>query len=201
MDKTIIYLIFLVLIASVSAEMCPNSATGYYTNCTLAISPLSCTNYNYTIYNITGSIIQSGNLTSAGTLYTLYVNVTQDYIVVLCDGTYLSSTLRIPATTIINETNIPIVSAGTGFIDCGINKTWDGNGCIPIKINQTINETVEIPQAEEQKFVNEIEQQQNDQLQKYLFIGLGILLLIIIIIYAVSKSSKNKPKNSESFKY
>lgn len=69
-------------------EMCDSSLT-IYTNCTMITPTMNCTVYNYTIINITGSVIEQGNLTK---LYEdiYYLNFTLskgDYLIELCDGT------------------------------------------------------------------------------------------------------------------
>lgn len=60
-------------------------------NCTFLTPTINCPSYNYTILNLTGSEVESGNLTllNSSVYYFNFTktNETGKYIIILCDGT------------------------------------------------------------------------------------------------------------------
>lgn len=112
MNKQIIYLIFLVLISSTYAlELC--TSENDYTNCSFITPAITCDEYNYTIINSTGNLVEEGNLTwFYDNIY--YFNMTLppgEYIIRLCDGTtrIISAELNVTppnSPNVYNPTNI-----------------------------------------------------------------------------------------------
>jgi len=89
MIKWITLLILVLATTSVSAtlELCEDTPE-ITTNCTMVTPAISCPAYNYTIYNVSGGVEESGNLTLlGGDIY--YFNFTLgrgEYLILLCDG-------------------------------------------------------------------------------------------------------------------
>lgn len=120
MKKWLIITLALVVVQLGAADICKETLD-MGKNCTMLTSTLSCTAYNYTIINETGSIIEQDNLTLLNSsIYYFNFNETEGgYIIELCD----SSTREI--TVEVNEMNniaIILTLAGFGifFIGAGI---------------------------------------------------------------------------------
>jgi len=88
MKKNLILLFLLMIPIVYGLEMC-QSTVGISSNCTMLTPTLTCSAYNYTITNLTGSQVMNGSLAVlTGSIYQF--NFTEgegDYIVQLCDGT------------------------------------------------------------------------------------------------------------------
>jgi hypothetical protein len=90
--KQVVWVVVLVLVASFCmAEQCGDMKE-INQNCTMVTPTLSCAVYNYTVFNSTGGINETGNLSVFGNssgFTTYYFNFTKsygDFTVVLCDG-------------------------------------------------------------------------------------------------------------------
>lgn len=84
----ILMILTLVFLPLVYADMCKDSVR-IHTNCTMVTPSIACTAYNYSIYDLNGSLAEQSNLTHLNsTLYYFNFTLTQGYYIIeLCDGT------------------------------------------------------------------------------------------------------------------
>lgn len=90
MRRWILITLLICLCGAAQADLCGDGKE-VNTNCTLVSPTLSCTTYNYTIFNATGGLTDQGAMgvfNASESIY--YINFSEtkgDYLVVLCDGT------------------------------------------------------------------------------------------------------------------
>ena len=89
-------LIFLLLFPSIDGKMCEDVMVPSLNNCTLLTPEIICSQYNYTVLNYSGSIIQSGNLTLLDSVFYSFQfqQNTGGYLVSLCDGSTREITVK-----------------------------------------------------------------------------------------------------------
>ena len=97
-------LILLVLVIPVvyGMEMC-QSTVEVGTNCTMLTPALTCSAYNYTIINLSGSQVRNGSLAVlSGNIYQFNFTESEgDYIVQLCDGTTREVSVEVEESSMI----------------------------------------------------------------------------------------------------
>jgi hypothetical protein len=90
MKKWIINLMmFLVLVGIVQAIDICEDVIPISSNCSMITPTISCTIYNYTVHNSSGSIIEQNNLTvwNGSIYYFDFVHGQGEYVIKLCEGT------------------------------------------------------------------------------------------------------------------
>jgi len=180
--------------------------------------------YPSTFLNCTGTYSSSYGYAESGSVYQWFKNsvvISGETSKILNIGNYgngdimvceytpsdgISFGLPVNSSAITIQTITPTTGAGTGFIDCGINKTWDGNNCV--LINETIiyisnNATLQNISIEKisENLIEKIKSSasdiiesakaktKNNQLKYILFAG-TILFLLIILFYIFVERKK-----------
>lgn len=95
--KIILSVIFLLIfLPSIDGKMCEDIMQPSSNNCTMITPEIICSQYNYTVLNYTGSIVQSGNLTLLDSVFYSFQfqQIKGGYLVSLCDGSTREISVR-----------------------------------------------------------------------------------------------------------